>query len=338
MKQFRSTRKTIFSLLFYMINKRFLFFKSSIHLITFFVISSFVFGCTGGLDVVEDEAENHPYEVPQGSESPSSALKQDSLVIKKYMGTSSTGSVQGASCYGDLVFQFQDKNAAVYVYDMKSKSLLERVVLPARVNNHCNNVSFGLNLYMPTDEFPLIYVSGSNVGTYNNVQVYRIIQADEHFSFEKVQEIVLPTASDENNLYWAGVVMDTDKGFMYVYSNGTKNAQIAKFSTPAIDKPSVELDESSILDRFIIKSFVHQQGACIHKGKLYVFDGVPSLGDRNRLRIIDLANKRDYYEFYTSQRGFVHEAEGAFFWNNDLYCIANGSNGIFKFTGSSIEN
>lgn len=249
--------------------------------------------------------------------------------ITKYMNQSSSGSVQGADCYGDYLFQFQDKNAAVYVYNLKEKKYLGKVTLTPNNNNHCNNASFSRIFYQEGDEFPLIYVSGSGSGTYNQVQVYRITRNNSNFIIEQVQEIVLPKARPENNLYWTGVILDNESKCMYIYGN-SNGAQIAKLRIPDITHFSTTLSDNDILEQFTLNKFTHQQGANIKDGLLYVFDGVPTWGDTNYLRITDLSGKKDIVKINIMEKGFKVEPEGTFFYNGELFCATNNS-GIYKF-------
>lgn len=250
--------------------------------------------------------------------------------ITKYMNQSSGGvSVQGADCYGDYLFQFQDKNAAVYIYNLKEKKYLGKVSLKPNNNNHCNNTSFSRIFYQEGDEFPLIYVSGSGSGTYNQVQVYRITRSGSSFSLEQVQEIILPKASSANNLYWTGAILDNDNNYMYIYGN-MNGAQIVRFNIPEAHQASVSLNDKDILEQFTLDKFTHQQGANIKDGLLYVFDGVPAWGDTNYLRIIDLKNKKELAKINIMEKGFKVEPEGTFFYKKELYCASNNS-GIYKF-------
>lgn len=249
--------------------------------------------------------------------------------ITKYMNQSSSGSVQGADCYGDYLFQFQDKNAAVFVYNLKEKKYLGKVTLTPNNNNHCNNASFSRIFYQEGDEFPLIYVSGSGSGTYNQVQVYRITRKGSSFSIEQIQEIVLPKASTKNNLYWTGIILDNNSNYMYIYGN-MNGAQIAKIHLPDIRQPLVTLSDEDILEQFTLDKFIHQQGANIKDGLLYIFDGVPAWGDTNYLRIIDLSGKKDIVKINIMEKGFKVEPEGTFFYNGELFCTTNNS-GIYKF-------
>jgi len=252
------------------------------------------------------------------------------LAIEKYM-TQDWGSsnLQGGDCYGDYFFQFENYNKRVFVSNLKTKEFLGAVELVAISKNHCNNVSFSRVFYNVEDEFPLLYVSGSQTGTYNNVQVYRIQRADQSFSFTKVQEITLPKCSSENNLYWTGAVMDNKNGFMYVYAN-SNGAQIAKFNMPDFSQEKVVLTDTDILEQFSLPSFTHQQGAAIRNGLLFVMDGVPQWGDTNFLRIIDLVNKTDYDKINISALGFGNiEFESLSYYEDCFITASNSNRGIF---------
>lgn len=249
--------------------------------------------------------------------------------ITKYMNQSSSGSVQGADCYGDYLFQFQDKNAAVYVYNLKEKKYLGKVTLTPNNNNHCNNASFSRIFYQEGDEFPLIYVSGSGSGTYNHVQVYRISKKESSFNIEQVQEILFPDSNSDNDLYWTDIMMHND--YMCVSTAASEgDGKITLFKIPNPKKNEVRLTNDDVIDSFHVGKFTHHQGANIKNDILYIFDGVPAWGDTNYLRIIDLKNKKDLAKINITEKGFRVEPEGAFFYNGDLFNASNRS-GIYKF-------
>lgn len=249
--------------------------------------------------------------------------------ITKYMNQVSSGSVQGADCYGDYLFQFQDKNAAVYIYNLKEKKYIGKVILTANTNNHCNNASFSRIFYHETDEFPLIYVSGSGSGTYNHVQVYRITRHDPSFTIEQIQEIVLPKANADNDLYWTDIMIYGDH--LCVSTAASEgDGKISFFKVPPIYEKNITLTDEDITDSFHVGRFTHHQGANINGDLLYIFDGVPAWGDTNYLRIIDLNKKKDIAKINIMEKGFKCEPEGAFFYNGDLFNASNRS-GIYKF-------
>lgn len=256
------------------------------------------------------------------------------LGISKYMNQSSSGaSVQGADCYGDYLFQFQHANAAVYVYNLKEKVFVGKIGLKSNSNNHCNNVSFSNIFYSEGDEFPLLYVSGSQGGTYNQVQVYRVYHNEGSFAFERVQDIKFPTGNDNNHMFWTQVMMDNEENLMYVLSkerNSGGGTFISKFKIPSLYKADVELVDADIIDQYEVSNSIHKQGAVIRRGLLYVMYGVPSSGDTNYLRIIDLKQKKDAFIINITEKGFKAEAEGTFFYNDELFCATNNS-GIYKF-------
>lgn len=249
------------------------------------------------------------------------------IKISKYMNQSGGGYVQGADSYGVFLFQFHNANAAVNIYNLREKVFVETVEMIANKSNHCNNASFSRVFFNGIDEFPLLYVSGDS-GTYNHVQVYRITRVGTSFTFTQIQEIILPKATKENNLYWSGVVVDNDNNCMYIYANKNR-AQIAKLNIPDINQEEVVLTDEDVLDIYTVEKFNHQQGAVINNGKMYVFDGVPQWGDTNYLRIIDLEKKVDFAKINITEKGLKAEPEGAFIFNDILYCATNNS-GIFK--------
>ena len=253
--------------------------------------------------------------------------------ISKYMNQSGAG--QGASSHGDYLFHFLDNNSGVNIYNLKEKKHIERITLQSNANNHCNNVSFSNIFYHENDEFPLLYVSGSRVRAYEHVQVYRITRANSHFNITQVQEITLPTSTSTNGLYWTGVIMDNEDNYMYVYAN-TGKAHIVKFKIPNPYEENVTLSDNDILEQFQVEKFTHQQGAVMRNGIIYVFDGVPSWGDTNYLRIIGVKDKKNIATINITDKGLKAEPEGAFIYNNELYCATNNA-GIFKIDFSTAK-
>lgn len=253
------------------------------------------------------------------------------LKIEKYMNQHSSGSVQGASCYGDYLFQFQDHNENVYIYNVREKTYIETLGMEPVQFNHCNNVSFSNIFFDERDEFPLLYVSGSGNGNYNQVQVYRIFHYERGFRLEKVQNIKLPKGNEDNHMYWTQVIIDNDNNFMYVLSKTMNSGGtfISQLAVPSLDSADIQLIDSDILDQYEVSDSAHKQGAVIDKGFLYIMYGVPAWGDTNYLRVIDLANRKDYLTINVSDLGFNQEFEGLTVYNNMFIAPTNNA-GIFK--------
>ena len=281
--------------------------------------------CDKDEDYIDLPPEPNPELVDKGDEV--------GIKISKYMDQASGGvSVQGADCFGDYLFQFQHANAAVFVYDLKNKEFVSKVELKAKSQNHCNNASFSRIFYEEGDEYPLLYVSGSQSGTYNQVQVYRITRLSQNFFFEQIQEIVFPKSSPDNDLYWTDVMIDQEGKYMYVTSASSDGGgKVTVFEVPEVSPDKKLLSDDDIIESFTVGKFTHHQGANIKDNVLFVFDGVPAWGDTNFLRIIDLEKKEDVVKINIMKKGFTAEAEGAFFYNGELYCATNNS-GIFKIS------
>lgn len=252
-----------------------------------------------------------------------------SLKFDLYMNQErTTKSVQASASYNNYLFQFLHANEGVYIYDLEEKKLFQYISLEPNGRNHCNNVSFSNKYYDINDKFPLLYVSGSKISTYNQVQVYRIEKTDS-FKITKVQDIVLPKSSNDNNLFWTGVAIDNDHDAMIVYGN-TNGAQFATIKIPDISLDMVHLTDNDIIDKFTLSGFVHQQGAVIKNGILYVTDGVPQWGDTNCLRIIDLKNHCQLYNFNLTSMGYNVETEGLTFYGNTLLVSNCKRSGIYS--------
>lgn len=263
--------------------------------------------------------------------SPSDTVPHFKISFSPFIKSSSISNCQGAACYGKYLFQFVHANKSLHIYNLESKEKTGVYEQEMNSQNHCNNASFGNVFYEKGDEFPLVYVSGSQNGSYNHVQVYRIIRSGDAYSLVHIQEITLPQSNANNHLYWTSVALD-DKGYMYVYANDS-GGQIAKFQIPDIKKPEVTIHYNEVLDHFTIPGFACHQGACIKGNFFYIADGGSST---NRyLRIIDLQNKREYQKISVPISQFAFEPEGLTFYDNQL--IITTGKGLYSINFTSID-
>ena len=250
------------------------------------------------------------------------------IKISKYMGQSSQGSVQGAAAHGDYLFQFQDHNEAVYVYNLASKTLIKKIELTPNSSNHCNQVSFSNLFFSKEDMFPLLYVSGARSATYNRIQVYRITGEKDNIDIQLIQEIILPKKTDENWVSWTCSILDNENQYLYAYASNA-STRLIKFEIPDFHQETVNLTDADILEFIPIEHINHQQGGIIKNGVFYMIYGVPSWGDQVWLRLFNLETKNEIVRFNLSEKKFKGEPEGIFFYNNELYCATNNS-GIYK--------
>ena len=251
------------------------------------------------------------------------------IKISKYMNQeSSGGSVQGAAAYGDYLFQFQDHNEAVFIYNLAKKCYIKKVVLTPNTDNHCNQASFSNIFYNEKDNFPLLYVSGARSGTYNHIQVYKITGEDESIELEQIQEIILPETTSQNYVSWTCAILDNENNSLYAYANNS-HVRLIKFDIPDYHQEIVNLKDTDIIG-FIPLDFIdHQQGGIIRNDILYMIFGVPGWGDQVWLRIFNIKTKTEIVRYNLSEKKFKGEPEGLFFYNNELF-VATNNVGIYK--------
>lgn len=256
---------------------------------------------------------------------------------------------QSAACYGDYAFFISNKMIHVMVYNMRTNQrffTLKQDPLGTGTIYHCNQACFGTQKYSEEDPFPLLYISQfQNKSNRCFITVFRILpafsDADQEYSdftFERIQTIYFPVATDENCLNNVNAVIDPNHRFIYTYSRNNNSAaenyqkcKISKFNLPESIAPgSVYLTNNDLLDSFFVDArAVNVQGGAYHNGMLYIGRGAPGVG-YVYLYVVDLANQKLYYTIDLLNNGFTWEPEGAYFYNDNLYIGA--SNRIFKFS------
>ena len=248
--------------------------------------------------------------------------------FSKYMNQSSSGSVQGAAAYGDYLFQFQDQNKAVYIYNLAKKSLVKKITLTPNSSNHCNQASFSDIFYSDEDKFPLLYVSGSGNKDHNHIQVYRITGEEETIDITQIQEIILPSRNSDNMCYYTCSILDNENHYLYAYASNA-STRLIKFNIPDLQQDTVKLTDSDIIEYILVDHIDHQQGGIIKDGIFYMIYGVPGWGDLVWLRLFDLVAKKEIIRYNLSEKKFTGEPESIFFYKNELYAATNNS-GIYK--------
>ena len=260
---------------------------------------------------------------------------------------------QSADCYGDYLILVTMKVSRIALYNLKSKRILcIRELHPwneyrGKVDVfHANNSSFGLRKYKASDPFPLLYVSHRENNDMRGVlQVYRILplksQGDkvdyDSLAVSLVQTIYYPKMTDENALGSPWTVIDKENNCMYTYSRNNRSkaenygvCRVSKFNIPLIEESrEVYLNDEDILESYEVGFNASlSQGACIHKGIMYIPQGV-SPKEFIWLRIIDLNKKKLVNTIDLKHAGFPSEPEGCFVYDNHLMFSTAGKR-IFK--------
>lgn len=235
------------------------------------------------------------------------------------------GSMQGADCYNNLIFQFCDKFKHAYCYDITNGN---RVALfhfsgaPEGYDYHCNNADFSNFFYYVDDEFPLIYVSHPNSG---HVTVCRITRKQKSFTLDVVQTIIF------NHLTDPDITIDKDNDYLYAsyYKGGT--VHLNKYKMPDYHlSGEVFITPDEILETLDTGYTVNRQGSVIKGGYYYLMEGIPNRGTDVFIKIVNLNNGSYTRINLTKTCGFNYEPEDVFFYKNELYCTTNLGKGVYK--------
>lgn len=260
--------------------------------------------------------------------------KYDVSGFSRYMNQKSgLNSVQGCACYGDYIFQFQDGFRNIYVYNIKSKEFVRTIELEPNSSYHCNNVNFSSFFFSSEDLFPLIYVSQQNNNEHKTLVCRLQGESIESLRLSVVQTIIGPNPSNKNHLYYQDSIIDIENGYYYIYarhsSNDKDNLYIVKFQLPQVSEGDIKLKETDAIASF---SFDNQhsspQGGIFYNGKIFIIKGVPFWKEHVVLNVIDL-EAEEWSSIDLTDKGYINEPEGLFVYNDELYCMANLSTGIF---------
>lgn len=260
---------------------------------------------------------------------------------------------QSAASYGKYLFLVKDKLASVAIYNLEQKKVSCVAAMPPRneLNGkntvyHCNQSSFGVEKFVETDSFPLLYVSQRNRSSREGaiVSVLRVLPTFSQndmvaVSFQEVQTIFFPVMNDRNCLGNPNVAFDVNEKLMYVYSRNNRKeasnrhqAKLSVFNIPSLRDDSgnvrtvVNLSDADILSAFDSDfSMVNAQGACVVNGTLYI---AQLYSDRKNpkgalLHKIDMkSHARSAVDL--SALGFKGEVEGCWFYNGNLMFSSSG--------------
>lgn len=242
---------------------------------------------------------------------------------------------QSAAVYGDHAFFVANGRASICMYDLKKGEIT--YTLKASSENatvyHCNQSTFGIEKYVSSDPFPLLYISQRSKSQGRCfIEVFRILpepieseMAFNSFKVELVQTIFMPPMTKENSMGNVNCVIDAQTGRLYTYSrnNNSKDSnylkcKVSQFSIPGIYEKEVVLEDSDIISSFLTDiSAYNMQGGCINDGFLYVGQGYPSAG-YIYLNVFDLKQNKLLMQIDLRENGVEWEPEGCFYYDGGL--------------------
>ena len=254
-------------------------------------------------------------------------------------------SQQGAAVYGKHLFLFSDKGICD-IYDLEKSDCLGQMSYEKLDIKHCDTAAFGTYKIDEMDEFPVVYLSGSQMNKHDEsglIWVYRIIHTNNKWEMKLFQIIRTPSVKDigafpdallSNSdgciwlMGWKTQLGKTSKDGSGAYLN------FSKFKTPQLEDG--ELDESGIrnvtlsisdaITSFVVKdAHAVQQGICFWNKKVYVPYGFAGFGYQG-IDIVSLDEGRIVRNINLMGTG-IREPEAIFFYKGKMY-IADGATSI----------
>ena len=282
--------------------------------------------------------------------------KQNGFRLEPFFSlTKGGGSLQGAAIYGDFLFH-ATSNGTIHVYNFKQKQHL--ATFKPGTMGHADTMCFGIQKVDEKDEFPVLYISGSQANTAGkggDIYVYRVVRTTDDQGSEKwqgflQQHIVTPNVSIIGS--YPDVVIDKENKYMwimgwltsYTYDKesglGCTNC-FSKYHIPDITEGKQDgkgvyqltLKEEGRLSYFLVND-IHAitQGLCYYKGKIICPYGVPSVSYKG-IDVVDVNKEKLIYNV-NLQGSKVGEAEAAVVYDDNLYILGQGDF-VYSCTGLS---
>lgn len=245
--------------------------------------------------------------------------------------------VQGAACYGDILFQFTSQNDyktgnCLMIIDLRQKRELQSIELEYNINFHNSTVSFGVERFSQSDTFPLLYVSENySPNAYYKIHVYRIVEdAFEHqYSLSEVQVIDMPNPSLLDSMQYPHAAVDTSDASIWIegYSADGRMSLFRKFRLPALSEGAhITLNEEHLDSIAIPRDNISDQSFFIKDGFIYQVIGYHY---NAFLRIIEKRSKTLTQNVSFNRIGINSEPEAVFFWDKCV-CVTFADRNVFK--------
>lgn len=263
---------------------------------------------------------------------------QTVVKVENYLKQASTHAPQqGAASYGNFLFHFTS-GAICNIYDLEQKAHLGQMQYEMSELKHCDTACFGVYKVDEKDEFPVIYLSGSQVDkldSYGLIWVYRIIHDGENWNLKLHQIIKTPVVKDVG--ICPDALLDNYDGCMWIMGWKTNLAKpqkngsgvylnFAKFKTPALEEGiidkngirNVSLPMADAITSFVVNNaHAIQQGICLWNNKVYVPYGVSTLGYQG-VDIVSLDEGRVVRNINLMGSSVI-EPEAVFFYKGEMF-------------------
>ncbi len=275
--------------------------------------------------------------------SPYYASAQTFVQVENYIIREASNSQQGAAVYGKYLFLFSEKGIC-NVYNLESKEYLGIMEYERTDIKHSDTACFGTYKIDEKDEFPVVYISGSQVnklGEKGLIWVYRIMHNDKIWEM-KLYQIIYTPIIDEVGSFPDAMLSNSD-GCIWIMGWKTFLAQpqkdgngaylnFAKFRTPALkegalDKSGIRIVNLSMTDAItsftVNNAHAIQQGICLKNHKVYIPYGYSRFGYQG-IDIVSLEEGRVVSNINLMGTD-VAEPEAVFFYKGEMFVADNAT-------------
>lgn len=347
-------------------------FKSFPYLFLSIIILVFVPACSSGNDLTEEVFEivekNTTGEKDSIQNNPEQNYTDTAIISNKddqvssdthyfkmepYFPLTDNGGQQGATIYGNYLFHATTYKKLI-IYNMKEKEHIATISLETM--GHADTMCFGVQKVEESDEFPVLYISGSQsntLGKGGEIFVYRIIHSKDENGNEiwqgtLIQHIVTPDVAiigsfpdvvidpENKNMWIMGWL--TSYGYDSETGEGCTNC-FSKFNIPDIKegKPNnkgvyqLTLTDEKRLSYFLVND-IHAitQGLCYYNGKIICPYGKPAVPYKG-IDVVDVT--KEYLTHNVNLYGAkIYEIESAVIYDNKLYLVGQRDN-VYSCSG-----
>lgn len=224
------------------------------------------------------------------------------------------------------------------IYGIQTGVLITSLTLPygEYAIPHANASCFGDVFYTSDSCLPVLYVSSWNNG--RQAFVYDISIVENHYVASLIQ-VIEPIHLDkdivgEGYLDW---VVDSEGGYLYTLAYHLKGTSmkeegnythVTKYGLPALKEPVVFMEDTDIVDSFIVPVMTVFQDKTYYKGHIYVGAGMPSEDNLYPPRLFDIDVKIKSLKEYSIP--LIGEPEGL--------CVYHGTKWLNMYNSSIVYN
>lgn len=256
-------------------------------------------------DLAERGLEEHIYKgdsVDMNNRSFIQKAGGDSAIFQKYMTLTPVAGrqAQGSACYGDYFVQGYNYNGQLSFYNLKEKSYLTTVSIPAPAPSsrcHVNTMNFGNQKYSEDDFFPILYVcSGYPTNGISYIYGYRIIRSIED-GFEIFSVSLIQTISLVGFGNWTEGIIDTKSESLWI-KFAVSGCCYAKYKMPSLNEGDVTIkmeDSGQVFQIGFLLKNSSNQGHLFVDDRILLVSGVPSWGEELAfISINTISGEREY--------------------------------------------